>query len=163
LTIYVNARAIVERDAGDGVEILLQVRSREGEPERWELPGGQIGTFEPVFRALEREVLEETGLTLTRIVEQGTRLVHENSDATTETFEPFFVYQTLEGPVDSLGFSFRCHAVGEINCAGDDARQPTWFPVSDLARRLRENPDQFDWLTQAALERYVLWRREECL
>jgi 8-oxo-dGTP pyrophosphatase MutT (NUDIX family) len=160
VTIYVNARAIIERETESGTEILLQIRSRTGEPERWELPGGQIDPFEPVVRALEREILEETGLTLTLVENQDARRVHENDDATVETFEPFFAYQTLRGPVDSLGFYFRCQVSGELVKSGDAAKEPSWFSVDKIERLMNENRDCFDWLTQAAIERYMNWRQE---
>lgn len=155
MTIYVNARAIIERESDGGTEILLQIRSRDGEPERWELPGGQIAQFEPVLGALEREIREETGLKLALVDNLDGRQIHENDDAVVETLEPLFAYQTLRGPVDSLGFYFRCRVEGEINQHGDDAKQPTWFPVETLQDMHRENPAQFDWLTRAALTRYL--------
>jgi 8-oxo-dGTP diphosphatase len=160
VNIYVNARAIIERETESGTEILLQIRSRTGEPERWELPGGQIDPFEPVVRALEREILEETGLTLTLVENQDARRVHENDDATVETFEPFFAYQTLRGPVDSLGFYFRCQVSGELVKTGDATKRPTWFSAQEIQYWLLNDRSRFDWLTLAALDRYTNWRRE---
>jgi 8-oxo-dGTP diphosphatase len=161
MTIYVNARAIIERKNGSETEILLQRRARAGEPERWELPGGQINQFESVRSALEREIAEETGLRLTQVHEDDSHVLHQGEQATVETFEPLFAYQTLDGPVDSLGFYFRCSVQGEVIDVGDDAKQPTWFEVRDLKQRFHQEPDQFDWLTQAALERYLHWRANQ--
>lgn len=161
MTIYVNARAIIERETDSSLEILLQVRSRPGEPERWELPGGQIDQFEPVLDALAREIREETGLALTLVQEQSGFRCHHGQGTTVETFEPFFAYQTIDGPVDSLGFYFRCQVDGTVTQTGDDAREPTWFTFDDLARTFSEDPDRFDWLTQAALQRYLEWHGEQ--
>jgi 8-oxo-dGTP diphosphatase len=155
MTIYVNARAVIERAAENGLDILLQRRVRPGEPVRWELPGGQIDLFEPVAAALEREIREETGLTLVQIDGNDQRRIHESGEATVETFQPFFAYQTIRGPVDSLGFFFRCRATGELLVSGDDTAQPTWFNVQALKGMFEDDPDQFDWLTRAALERYL--------
>jgi 8-oxo-dGTP diphosphatase len=160
VSIYINARAFIERTTADGVELLLQIRSREGEPERLELPGGQIEPFEPVRVALQREIAEETGLKLTLVEEASSWTTHQNEQASVETFLPLFAYQTLEGPVDSLGFYFRCKVSGEVNPEGDGAKRPEWFPVRQLDEMLIEQRDRFDWLTQAALERYLTWRRE---
>jgi 8-oxo-dGTP diphosphatase len=153
--LYVNARAIIERETESGIEILLQIRSKPGEPERWELPGGQIDLFESVFAALEREIREETGLDLTLVHERKSRVLHQGAMAAVETFQPLFAYQTIDGPVDSLGFYFRCQVEGTVNEAGDAARKPTWRPRAELATALLERPDQFDWLTEAALKRYL--------
>jgi 8-oxo-dGTP pyrophosphatase MutT (NUDIX family) len=159
VTIYVNARAIVERVGEDETEVLLQVRARPGEPERLEFPGGQIEPFEPVLEALGREIAEETGLSLGLVHERHSHVSHRGKVATVETFQPFFAYQTTDGPVDSLGFYFRCQVKGTAVEAGDAARAPTWIPVSSLETRFRQDPEQFDWLTQAALERYLEWTR----
>jgi 8-oxo-dGTP diphosphatase len=155
MTIFVNARAIIERDSNSGIELLLQIRSKPDEPERWELPGGQIEPFESVFAALKREVSEETGLDLTFVHGTDDRVLHQKDSASVETFQPFFCYQTTDGPVDSLGFYFRCRGEGTLSLSGDRAKQPTWVRLTVIEKNLRDNPDQFDWLTGAAIERYL--------
>jgi 8-oxo-dGTP pyrophosphatase MutT (NUDIX family) len=87
---YVNARAIIERETEAGTEILLQVATRQGLAPSLEFPGGRLEEFEPILSALAREVQEETGLTLTRILGQTARVVSESFDADVDCLLPFF-------------------------------------------------------------------------
>lgn len=159
-TIYVNARAIIERETQNGTEILLQVATRPRIPSSLEFPGGRLNEFEPILAALAREVQEETGLTLTRILTDPARILWESATADVECLTPFFVYQTTRGPIDSVGFFFRCAAEGELTTAGNNAVGHRWILVSTAERMLAADPEQFDWLTQAALRFYLTWRRE---
>jgi 8-oxo-dGTP pyrophosphatase MutT (NUDIX family) len=44
---YVNARAIIERETSSGTMILIQVRNKPYEGGKWlELPGGRVEEFE---------------------------------------------------------------------------------------------------------------------
>lgn len=56
-----SAVAIMSRAGQDGPEILLVHRKREGD---WGLPKGRVENRETIAAALEREVCEETGLTI---------------------------------------------------------------------------------------------------
>lgn len=60
-------RCFVVRDNGD---ILLIQRSEDSEyhPGAWECPGGKVDSYEDLTSALEREVLEETGLAVEVVV-----------------------------------------------------------------------------------------------
>lgn len=155
--LYVNARAIIERETELGTEILLQYRERAGEPRTLELPGGRLDPYEPILEALRREVQEETGLHVTAILDETHRRQWTGTNAAVECLTPFFVYQTVRGPVDSIGFYFRCHAEGTLTTAGDGATGHTWVLTADLRQTFRENPDAFDWLTQGALHYYLNW------
>lgn len=152
---YVNARAIIERETAGGTEILLQFRERPGELRRWELPGGRLEEYEPILTGLAREVMEETGLAVTEIAGAGSRVEWTGTAATVECLVPYFVYQTLKGPVDSVGFYFRCRAGGDLTTAGDGASGHRWFPLADLRELFACRPDDFDWLTQGALRFYL--------
>lgn len=70
---YVNARAIIERETTAGLEIVLQIRNKPQYDERsLELPGGRLEEYESFLDALTREVHEETGLAVTYIEEVET-------------------------------------------------------------------------------------------
>ncbi|MXV18459.1 NUDIX domain-containing protein [Deinococcus xianganensis] len=148
---YVNARAIIERDGDHGREVLLQVRAKPGQPRTLELPGGQLDPFESIPAALRREVMEETGLTVTAFLDDPHATASSAPGGDVECLTPAFVYQTTRGPVDSVGFFFRVQASGEPLTRGDHAEAPRWVPVRDLRTQMQTCPGDFNWLTLAAL------------
>lgn len=152
---YVNARAIIERTGPDGVEILLQTRDKPGERQQLELPGGQVEAYESLLDALRREVLEETGLTVDRIEGQDTRLVSAGEQASVECLRPLAAYQTLEGPVDSMGVYFRCSAQGSLVSRGDGSRAAQWVSRAQLRSWMDADVERFSWVDRAGLRFYL--------
>ncbi|PYI55791.1 NUDIX domain-containing protein [Paenibacillus flagellatus] len=157
---YVNARAFIERETNGAVEIVVQTRSKPGEPERLELPGGRLEPFEPILDGLRREVYEETGLTVDRIRGQETRVDTKgmNPAFEVECMRPFCAYQTISGPVDSVGMYFLCTATGELSGSGDDTTNVHWESVEDVRRRMAENPLQFSDVDRAGILFYLKHR-----
>ena len=142
--IYINARAIIERETDTGTEIVIQTRSTAHRGiKALELPGGRIEAYESWLDALTREVREETGLAVVTIRGAETRIEANRSDARIECLQPFAIFQTLKGPIDAMGVYFRCTADGTLLKAGDNTENIRWVSVKELAKWVQDNPDQF--------------------
>ncbi|MBI4176980.1 MAG: NUDIX domain-containing protein [Candidatus Aenigmarchaeota archaeon] len=96
------AIGVVFRKSADGVEFLLLKRKRKG----WELPKGGIEKGETAKRAALREVREETGLTLLKIVKRINEKIIYNypkeyaaRHGYTGTEQKAFLIESLGGPV----------------------------------------------------------------
>ncbi len=133
---YVNSRAIIERSFEGHTEIVIQTRNKPGWPQQIELPGGRIEMYESWTAALVREVKEETGLDVVEIEGEHTRIDTAGIDPSMEVecIRPFSVYQTIKGPIDSVGAYFRCRAEGELVKTGDETSDPRWIKAVDLRR-----------------------------
>jgi 8-oxo-dGTP diphosphatase len=153
---HFNCRAIIERDGRGGMEILVQQRNKPYEGHtRMELPGGRVEEFESLTGALRREVREETGLELTSIEGEKARIETHGTDTNVECLQPFAAYQTLHGPVDSLGVYFLCRAEGQLLETGDETRDLRWMFVSEIARLMRDAPEQISFVDWAGLSFYL--------
>lgn len=149
---YVNVRAFIERRKEYGTEVLIQIRAKS--PERvFELPGGRLEEYEPLLEGLKREVFEETGLAITRIMGEETRISTNNSDTNVECLKPFAVYQTIQGPVDSMGVYFICEAEGEPLKDGDETENPHWVTLSELRQIVEDG--RFSWIDLAGVKLYL--------
>jgi 8-oxo-dGTP pyrophosphatase MutT (NUDIX family) len=156
---YVNARAFVERRIGGATEIVIQMRTKRNE-HALELPGGRLELYEPVLDGLKREVYEETGLTVVAVEGSEKRVdtCGINPDFEVECVEPYCVYQTIKGPIDSVGMYFICSAEGDLLEVGDDTKLIRWETVEDIHRMLLDDPRQFSDVDRAGLRYYLKHR-----
>jgi 8-oxo-dGTP pyrophosphatase MutT (NUDIX family) len=150
---YVNVRAIIERRSERGKQILIQLRTKPNE-RFYELPGGRLNEYESLVDGLRREVFEETGLQLTAITGQTTRITVDMPNAEVECIEPLAVYQTLKGPVDSVGVYFLCEAEGELLEQGDDTANIQWLELEELKVIIDEG--RFSWVDTAGVKFYLM-------
>ena len=138
------------------MELLVQVRNKPHEGGKWiELPGGRVDEFESLVATLRREVWEETGLELSFIDGLESRIETNGEDTNVECIQPFAAYQTLRGPVDSIGVYFRCQAKGQLLEVGDDTEHPCWMSVSEIAQLMNDDPEQFSFVDRAGLAFYL--------
>jgi len=149
---FFNSRAIIERITPHGRDLLVQMRNKPYEGRaRIELPGGRVEEYESLVDALRREVREETGLELSFIEGLETRIETNGENANVECLQPYAVYQTLRGPVDSIGVYFLCQAEGQLLDSGDETERPRWIPVPEIARLLADDPEGFSFVDRAGL------------
>jgi len=152
---YVNSRAIIERETGGQIEIVIQNRVKPNEPVSIELPGGRIEPYESLVQALRREVKEETGLDVYEVEGEELRIVTKGHSFEVECIRPFAAYQTVKGPVDSVGYYFRCKAKGELLKSGDETTDIRWIRTSELRDLMKNNPLLFSDIDRAGIQYYL--------
>jgi 8-oxo-dGTP pyrophosphatase MutT (NUDIX family) len=108
-----------------------------------------VEEFESLVNALKREVKEETGLEITHIEGLNTRLETGSTDANVECLTPFAVYQTLKGPVDSMGVYFLCRA--RVIAAVGDTEDIHWMPVQQVAQWMKTTRNSIGWTGRASV------------
>lgn len=117
----IGVGVVVLRAGPTGPEVLLIERGRPPRQGEWSIPGGCQGWGKAVQETAHRELMEETGVTVT-----GLRFV-DVVDALWHTPEG-----TLERHMTLI--DYRGLWSGGNARAGDDASDVKWVPVSGLAR-----------------------------
>lgn len=94
----------------------LLLIKRGGEPERgkWALPGGYLDPNETTARGCEREMLEETGLTVAAGRAVG------------------FYDDPARSPAQTVSVAYLVARVSGDVCAGDDADDAAWYALDAL-------------------------------
>ena len=79
----------------------------------------------------------------------------DDPDTCVECLQPFAVYQTIRGPVDSMGVYFRCQAEGELLVTGDETEGIQWMPVQRVSELLDLDAHLVSWVDRAGLRFYL--------
>jgi len=158
--------AILEKEEAGKKLVYIQTRWKPTTSPRYsgliEIPAGVIDGYEGILEALRREVKEETGLVVSRIIGSHIGPVEENIlNERTQVFQPFICQQSLE-TVDGLpwvSFVFRCEIQGTMNVNEKEAKSPRWLTIAELDQMLKQHPQDFFPLQYAVLRYYVMAMR----
>jgi len=98
-----------------GGRFLLQRRAKTGDPYCgfWELPGGRMRWGETIEAALRREIREETGLRLLRVLGPEGAPRTDRFGRTARRIEPLAVVEVVSGPWPFVGLYFACATEGD--------------------------------------------------
>lgn len=150
--------AIIARRVGGVRCLLIQERRKPGagiENGMLEVAAGKVRDYENVFAALRREVAEETGLRLTRIVGEDTAITRTVNGYAVMSYTPFCTTQNLSGGYSIILHSFICEAEGEPLTQTDETRHLRWMPLAECRQRLQDRPEDFYPLHINALSLYL--------
>lgn len=149
--------AIIEKVIDETKYILIQERQKEDESTdngMLEIPAGKIREYENIFATLRREIMEETGLTVTKI--HGEELTIESTIRGNRviSFAPFHVTQNFSGAYSIILNTFLCEAEGELKTETNETQNIRWEKAEDIKEMLIKNPEQFFLMHVNALKKY---------
>ncbi len=154
--------ALIERIHDGERELFVQRRFKpESSPtylNNLEIPAGGIEPYENVYDALKREVKEETGLDIIKIVNNESTGVMENRPGDKSmAFRPFLCQQVTEtnGGLPWYGFVFLCEVSGEIKMQREEAKDPRWMGLNELKEFLDNQSENVFSLQYATLKKYI--------
>ncbi|KKR21294.1 MAG: hypothetical protein UT48_C0010G0042 [Parcubacteria group bacterium GW2011_GWE2_39_37] len=152
--------AIIERQGKDETEILIQTRWKpESDPVysgTFEIPAGWIDRYENVFDALKREVLEETGLHITRIFPDNKTKTFSPRNDESFSFIPFCCQQQTKGGEPWIGFVFICEVEDKEPVPQlEEVKDIQWIKKSELKNLLEKTPKKFFTLQLGPLDYYL--------
>lgn len=159
---YPVVSAILQKKDKDGLKIFIQTRWKPHIDSPYsgmfEIPAGGIEAYEDIYKTLKREVKEECGLDIVKIIEDF-KSVTEKPIAGDEAFvfKPFLCQQVLStrNGLPWIGFVFLCEVEGEIKMQETEAKDPIWVSLSELEEMITNTPDKIFPLQLPVLKYYL--------
>lgn len=149
--------AIIEKTENNERYILIQTRQKEDGNETngmLEIPAGKIREYEDIFSALRREVLEETGLKITKVYGENDVISNQVGGVTTISFEPYCVTQNLSGAYSIILNTFLCEAEGNLLNHTNETQNIRWEKISNVERLLKEETESVFFMHTNALRKF---------
>jgi 8-oxo-dGTP pyrophosphatase MutT (NUDIX family) len=156
--------AIIEKNENGVDYILIHERNKKNDiPENGllEIPAGKIREYENIFNALRREIMEETGLTITEIQGEKESVICECNGYTVISFNPFYSSQNLSGVYSIMLQTFICKAEGNMLEKSDESTNIRWIRISELKKLLEKDEVVFYPMHVNALKKYIKLKLNE--
>lgn len=150
--------AIIEENENGEDYILIQERMKEDnilENGLLEIPAGKIREYENIFQGLRREVLEETGLTITEIEGEKDVVECKCNGYTVISFNPFYSSQNLSGVYSIMLQTFICKAKGNLLKESNESIDIRWIKLTELKELLDSNENLFYPMHINAMRKYI--------
>ena len=150
--------AIIEKIVNNEKYILIQTRQKEDGAETngmLELPAGKIREYENIFEALRREVKEETGLSITKILGEDNQISNFIKGNEVISYTPYCITQNLSGAYSIILNTFLCEAKGELLTETNESQNIHWIKIEEFKKILKNNPEKIFLLHINALQKYL--------
>ena len=150
--------AIIEKITNNEKYILIQTRQKEDGAETngmLELPAGKIREYENIFEALRREVKEETGLSITKILGEDNQISNFIKGNEVISYTPYCITQNLSGAYSIILNTFLCEAKGELLTETIESQNIHWIKIEELKKILKNNPEKIFLFHINALQKYL--------
>jgi 8-oxo-dGTP pyrophosphatase MutT (NUDIX family) len=154
--------AILEKRINNKLHIFIQTRWKPIISPTYsgmvEIPAGCVDPYENIYEALCPEVKEETGLTVTKFINDFHGEISENRvNDKNHVFSPFLCQQSLstDGGLPWVGFVFRCKVIGKIKMQKEEAKDPRWISIDDLKTLIEKKSETIFPLQYPVLKQYV--------
>ena len=150
--------AIIEKIVNNEKYILIQTRQKEDGAETngmLELPAGKIREYENIFEALRREVKEETGLSITKILGEDNQISNFIKGNEVISYTPYCITQNLSGAYSIILNTFLCEAEGELLTETNESQNIHWMKIEELKKIFKNNPEKIFLLHINALQKYL--------
>jgi ADP-ribose pyrophosphatase len=153
--------AIIEKKIHNTEYILVQERYKDDlskETGFFEIPGGRIRSNESIYDCLRREIFEETGLNIIKVIGENKSETINVNDYRTITFSPFICEQNFGSCYPIVGIIFLCKANGKLMKQTGESRNIHWVTLKNLYYALYYESDTFYPIHIGALKTYLAYK-----
>ena len=156
--------AILQKRDKDGLKVFIQTRWKPHVDAPYsgmfEIPAGGVEGYEDVYLVLKREVKEECGLDVVKIINDFRSITEEPVVGDQAfVFRPFLCQQVLStrNGLPWIGFVFLCEVEGEIKMQETEAKDPIWVSLNELEKIIKTTPEKIFPLQLPVLKFYLEW------
>ena len=154
--------ALLQKQDADGTKIFIQTRWKPHINSPYsgllEIPAGQIEPYENVYDTLKREIKEECGLDLVKIIDDFKSPVDQVVPGDVAlAFKPFICQQVLKtrNGLPWIGFVFLCEIAETVTMQESEAKDPRWLTLNELDALITNQPETFFVLQLPVLKYYL--------